>query len=184
MADEDELTQLRATVRELKDRYDIHALILREARGRDRQDEALTASCYWPDGHDEHGPAITPAPDYPARANWGHALFFQATSHSITNHLCEIDGDEAWAESYVVGALLDKDGARCKIAPGRYIDHLQRRDGEWRIKARRTIVDMALEGDASWLASPAVSGFLRGSWGREDPSWQRPVEIGADGPRW
>lgn len=183
------IEDLAATVRWLKDRQDIYDVIVREARGRDRQDEALTASCYWPDGFDEHGPYITPAPDYPARANMGHAAFFAATSHNITNHSCQIEGDTAHCETYVVGALLTKDEATCRIAPGRYIDRLERRANaqgvsEWRILHRRCIVDMAIEGSAEWLASPAVAGFLKPLWSREDVSYQRPVTVGTDGQRW
>ena len=175
---------LAATVRWLKDRQQIYDLIVREARGRDRHDVELTASCYWPDGFDEHGPHITPAPDYPARANAGHAMFFAATSHNITNHSCEIDGDTAHCETYVVGGLLSQDEATCKIAPGRYIDRLERRGGEWRILHRRCIVDMAIEGSAEWLTSPAIAGFLKPRWSREDISYQRPVVVGTDGKRW
>ena len=142
---------LAATIHWLKDRQDIYDLIVREARGRDRQDVELTASCYWPDGFDEHGPSITPAPDYPARANAGHAMFFAATSHNITNQSAEIHGDTATCETYVVGGLLSSDEQTCKIAPGRYIDRLERRNGEWRILHRRCIVDMVLEGSAEWL---------------------------------
>lgn len=180
----DEIGELLAAVRLLKDRQDILDCITREARGRDRHDVELTRGCYWDDGFDEHGPHITAAPDYPARANMGHAAFFAATSHNITNHSCEIDGDTAHCETYVVGALLSKDEATCKIAPGRYIDRLERRDGEWRILHRRCIVDMAIEGSAEWLASPAITGFLRPLWNREDISYQRPVVVGADGKRW
>ena len=55
------------------------------------------------DGVDEHGPVITGMPDYPAKANLGHSTNFNMTSHNITNHLCEIDGDTAYCESYVIG---------------------------------------------------------------------------------
>ena len=61
---------------------------------------------------------------------------------------------------------------------------MQRREGEWRIKARRTIVDMALEGSAEWLATQALKGFLKGTWDAADVSYARPVVIGADGERW
>ena len=179
-----EFAEMGAAVRYLQDRQAILDCIVREARGRDRQDVALTLGCYWPEGIDEHGPVLSPAPEYPARANAGHAAFFAATSHSITSHLCEIDGDTAWCESYVVGGLLAKDGKTCKISPGRYIDRLERRGGEWRILHRRTVVDMALEGDATWLESPAIRGFLKGAWGEKDVSYQRPVEPGGAGPRW
>ncbi len=183
------MDELLVTVRLLKDRQEILDCITREARGRDRHDVDLTRSCYWDDGFDEHGPHITAAPDYPARANAGHAAFFSATSHNITNHSCEIDGNTAHCETYVVGALLSKDQATCKIAPGRYIDRLERRTNdqgvsEWRILHRRCIVDMAIEGSAEWLASPAIAGFLSPLWSREDISYQRPVVVGSDGERW
>jgi hypothetical protein len=184
MSLESELAQLRSTVQYLKDRQDILDCIVREARGRDRQDVELTLSCYWPEGSDEHGPIITPAPDYPARANAGHAAFFTATSHNITNHTCEIVGDTAYCESYVVGGLLSLDQQTCKIAPGRYVDTLERRNGEWRILIRRTTVDMAIEGDASWLHSKAVSGFLKGIWSKDDPSYRRPNLPGPKDQRW
>lgn len=181
---EAELKQIRSTVRQLKDRQDILDCILRECRGRDRQDTEMIASCYWQDGVDEHGPSITLAPDYPARANAGHAAYFSATSHNITNHTCEIDGDVAYCESYVIGGLLTLDQKTCKIAPGRYIDQLERRNGEWRIVIRRTVIDMAVEGDASWLQSRAIAGFLKGLWNKEDPSYRRPNRLNPADERW
>jgi hypothetical protein len=180
----EEIAQLRATVQALKDRQDILDCIMREARGRDRQDVDIINSCFWEDGADEHGPVITDASHYAERANAGHAAGFSATSHNITNHSCEIDGDVAHCESYVVGGLLSRDQKTCKIAPGRYLDQMERRNGEWRIKWRRTVIDMTVEGDASWLHAPAISGFLKGLWSREDPSYQRPIEPGPDGARW
>lgn len=181
---ESELQQMRDRIQRLQDRQDILDCIMREARGRDRQDVDLIASCYWEDGVDEHGPVITRAPDYPARANAGHAAFFSATSHNITNHTCEINGDVAHCESYVIGGLLSLDQKTCKIAPGRYIDQLERRNGEWRITIRRTVIDMAVEGDASWLQSRAISGFLKGLWSKSDPSYRRPNTLNAEDKRW
>jgi hypothetical protein len=184
MSLESEIKELRNRIQHLQDRQDILDCIMREARGRDRQDIELTAGCYWEDGVDEHGPVITRAPDYPARANAGHAAFFSATSHNITNHSCEIDGDTAYCESYVVGGLLSLDQKTCKIAPGRYIDQLERRNGEWRILIRRTVIDMAVEGDASWLQSRAIAGFLKGLWNKDDASYRRPNRLNPDDKRW
>ncbi|MFD1959918.1 nuclear transport factor 2 family protein [Novosphingobium panipatense] len=106
------MTDLEATVAYLKDRQDILDCIVRECRARDRQDTAQIASCWWEDGVDEHGAVVTVAPDYPERANAGHRGAFQATSHNITNHLCEIDGTVANCETYVVGGLFWKDRRR------------------------------------------------------------------------
>jgi hypothetical protein len=184
MTVEQELAELRATMRHLKDRQDILDLLTREVRGRDRQDVELTASCYWPESFDEHGPVITPGPDYPGRANWGHGKFFAMTSHNLTNHSCEIDGDTAHCETYVVGGLLDKEEQTMKFGIGRYIDRIERRNGEWRILHRRCTIEMTMAGSAEWLHSPAIKGFLKGKWDRSDASYQRPATVGTDGDRW
>lgn len=179
-----ELAELRATVRALKDRQDIHDVIARESRGRDRQDVDLIASCWWPDGIDEHGPIVMSAPDYPERANAGHARFFSATMHNLTTHTCEIEGDTAHCETYVIGTMLSPDRQSMKIAPGRYFDRLEKRDGEWRILYRRCTVEMSLDGSAEWVNGPMCKGFLRSVWSKEDRSYQRPIKVGDDGERW
>ncbi|WP_310532362.1 nuclear transport factor 2 family protein [Novosphingobium sp.] len=179
-----EFEELLATTRYLKDRQDILDVIMRESRGRDRQDVDLIAACWWPDGIDEHGPIIAKAPDYPARANAGHARFFSATMHNITTHTCEIDGTTAHSETYVIGTMLSPDKQEMKVAPGRYFDRLEKRDGEWRILYRRCTVEMSMDGSAAWVNGPMCKGFLRSVWSKEDKSYQRPIEVGDDGERW
>lgn len=181
---EAELAELLQTTRYLKDRHDILDCIQRESRGRDRQDVDLIAACWWPEGIDEHGPIVMNAPDYPARANAGHSRFFSATMHNITTHTCEIDGDTAHSETYVVGTMLSPDKLMMKIAPGRYFDRLEKRNGEWRILYRRCTVEMSLDGSAEWVNGPMCKGFLRSVWSKEDKSYQRPIEVGGDGERW
>jgi SnoaL-like domain len=180
----DELDELRAAVRHLKDRQDILDCIQRESRARDRQDVAQIESCWWPDGVDEHGPVITRVPDYAARANMGHGMFFHMTSHNITNHICEIDGDVAHCESYVVGGLFWKEGDKTTIAFGRYLDRLERRGGEWRMHTRKCTIEMSADCDGSWVHSDKVKGFLKARWDGNDPSYERPYEATTDGLRW
>lgn len=184
MIDEARFAQLERDVRHLKDRQDILDCITREARGRDRHDVELTLSAYWDDALDEHGLRISPARDYPENANASHAKFFASTSHCLTNHSCEIDGDTAHCETYTSGAMLIKNGKSTIQLIGRYIDRLERRDGEWRIVVRRTIVDTSLQGESSFLQSPAVTGFPKGLWTREDPSYQRPLNLDTAVVRW
>lgn len=185
MMDRDnELAALAATVRYLKDRQDILDVIVRESRGRDRHDVDLIASCYWPEGADEHGPVPFPASEYPAIANQGHARAFGMNQHNLSNHSCEIAGDTAYCETYVVGTMLSLDERTCTLAAGRYMDQMERRDGEWRILWRRSTVETAMQGDASWLHEPPVKGFLRGTRDREDLSYQRPYVVGGPGARW
>jgi hypothetical protein len=183
MSIENELAELRATVGYLKDRQDIHDCIQRESRARDRQDVEQIARCWWPEGVDEHGAVVTFAPDYPARANMGHAMNFQMTSHNITNHLCEIAGDTAYCESYVIGGLhwiegnpaSTSEGDVTTLAFGRYIDQLEKRHGEWRILVRRCTIEATANCDGSWVHSPNVKGFLKAIWSKDDPSYERPI---------
>ncbi|MEO6716933.1 MAG: nuclear transport factor 2 family protein [Novosphingobium sp.] len=184
MIDEERMVQLERKIQGLQDRQDILDCIVREARGRDRQDVELTLSAYWDDALDEHGDRISPAKGYPAQANASHAKFFAATNHNLANHTCEIDGDLAHCETYVIGALLLRDMKSNLQLIGRYLDRLERRNGEWRIVARRTIVDSALQGDGSYMLSRAVIGFPKGLWGKDDPSYQRPLNLEAAVLRW
>lgn len=179
-----ELEQLRSTVRQLKDRQDILDCIQRESRARDRQDVDQINSCWWEDGADEHGSVVSKATDYAARANAGHSANFNMTSHNITNHLCELDGDTAHCESYVIGGLFWLDDKTTTLAFGRYLDRLERRNGEWRIVARRCTIEMSADADGTWVHSKNVKGFLKAAWSREDPSYERPFEAKRDGVRW
>jgi hypothetical protein len=184
MSLESEIKDLRSTLQYLKDRQDIHDCIVRESRGRDRHDTQLVSSCYWEDGADEHGSIVTPGPQYGERANAGHRAAFSANSHNLANHTCHIEGDVAYCETYVLGGLLSLDQKSCKIALGRYVDQLERRDGIWKIKLRRTLIDMVAEGSSSWLQSPAVAGFPKGVRSQDDPSYRRPNRADPADPRW
>ena len=184
MTDRDRFEALERKVQHLTDRQAILDCLTRELRGRDRQDVELTRSAFWDDALDEHGPKVANAHDYPEQQNAGHAKFFAATSHNICNHTCEIDGDVAHCETYVIGAMLLKNFRSTILLIGRYIDRLERRDGKWRIALRRTTVDTALQGDASFLQTRMVAGFPKPLWSKEDPSYQRPLDLGTPVERW
>ncbi len=180
----DELAQLRATVQELKDRQDIRDCIQRESRARDRQDSAQITACWWEDGVDEHGPVITRVPDYAARANMGHSMNFHMTAHNITNHICDLDGNFAFCESYVIGGLFWLDGKTTTIVMGRYLDQMEKRGGEWRMLIRKCTIEMSADCDGSWVFSSNVKGFLKARWDGQDPSYDRPFVASTDGLRW
>ena len=184
MIDAAEFAQLQRDVQQLKDRQAILDCIQRECRARDRQDVAQISGCWWEDGIDEHGSFVSKAAEYPARANAGHRANLHMTRPNITNHLCEIDGDVAYCESYVVGGLFWLDGKTTTIAFGRYLDQLERRNGEWRIAVRRCTIEMTADADAKWVYSANVKGFLKARWDGHDPSYARPIVSGSDGLRW
>ena len=154
MTSDERLQQLERNVQYLMDRTAILDCVARNARGCDRHDSELLASSYHADGTDEHGYAINPGPRYPDYANAAHTAGSVHNMHNITTHTCEIDGDVAHCESYVIGLFLNTDGKTGRLIAGRYVDRLERKNGEWRIALRRSTVEVLMTGDASILSSP------------------------------
>jgi hypothetical protein len=170
--------ELAREVQHLLDRQAIHDCVQRYARGLDRHDDELTASAYHADALDHHGGFTGTPEQFIPWANELHASEWIAHQHFICNHTVEIDGDVAHAESYVLGVLRRKDGMRVDIGGGRYVDRLERRDGEWRIAARDVVVEWVCEADgSSALFSP--EGYTPGTWDRSDVSYRRPLEVAA-----
>jgi ketosteroid isomerase-like protein len=160
-------------VRELLDRQAIADCVQRYARGIDRNDVDLVASCYHSDAIDDHGPYVGSGRGL---AEWVSAelasyLHFQ---HHITNHVVELDGDSAHAETYYLGVARATAGI-VSIASGRYIDRFERRDGEWRIAARVCMVDSIAEGQSADYMEQIERAFAPGSRDRSDLSYQRPL---------
>ena len=178
MTDDHELGPLRRDVRYLLDRTAILDCIARHSRGHDRHDAGLIGAAYHDDGIDEHGYAVHAGPEYADWINPLHAAGSLIHTHNITTHTCEIEGDTAHCESYVLVCLLNHDGVTARVISGRYIDRLERRDGEWKIALRRSTVELMFTADASILQTPAFTaqGYPRGTRDRRDPSYQRPLE--------
>jgi len=179
MPDADPLDDLRRAVQYLRDRQAILDCISTLSRGTDRHDVEQMTNAFHPDGWDHHGNTVIAGPEFAESMNATHAAGSQQTMHNITTHTCEIDGDVAHAESYVMGAILNRDGVTARLLCGRYIDRLERRDGEWRIAVRRSTVEVAMTGDASILQTPAFRDFhfAKGTRDKVDLSYQRPLEI-------
>jgi hypothetical protein len=186
MTIEQSLEALRRDVEYLKDRQAILDCIARHARGHDRHDTELLTGAYHEDGIDEHGHAINPGPKYAQWANAIHAAGSKLHTHNITTHICEIDGDVAHCESYVLVALLNNDETSARLISGRYIDRLERRSGEWKIALRRSTVDVLISGDASMLQAPLFTqqGYAKGIRDKRDVSYQRPLRLDEPAARW
>ena len=103
-----------------------------------------------------------------------------------TTHSCEIDGDVAHAESYVIVVLLSPDGCIATVITGRYLDRLERRDHQWRIAVRRSTVEAMFTADASVLQTPFFKeqGYIVGTRDRSDASYARPFERDTTVARW
>jgi hypothetical protein len=179
MSTNDELRKLQQHVGYLMDRQAILDCIARHARGHDRHDVELLTAAYHSDGVDEHGYAINSGPKYAAWANAAHTAGSKLHLHNITTHICDIDGDIAYCESYVLVGLLNQDEKSARLINGRYIDRLERRDGQWKIALRRSTVDLLISGDASILSAPLFKdqGYVKGMQDKRDLCYQRPLSL-------
>jgi hypothetical protein len=188
MSVEPRIEQLERTVAYLSDRLAIQDCIMRLSRGADRHDTELMASSFHPDAqikHGNRGDVITGA-EYGEWSNRVHrGGRFALHSHGITNMNVEIDGDVAYAESYAVVLFLSADQQTTVVAAARYVDELQRREGEWKIAKRRGFVDIAGDTPATYF------GNARGDpvdpeefWTKRDVSYQRPIDLSTPSPQW
>jgi SnoaL-like domain len=182
---DDRLAALERKLQFFADRQEILDCIVRTSRGNDRFDDALISGSYHADGLHEIGRRLIPGSEYAAHANHAHERIGEVCLHNVTMHSCEIDGDVAHAESYVIGLFLDKGREAARILAGRYIDRLEKRNGRWGIVVRRATVEIPIEGKAILPNRNTVhdSGYLKGSRDISDLSYQRPLS-GEGGERW
>ncbi len=118
----------------------IRRVLMQYARGIDRRDFALVASCYHPGATDDHGSFQGTIEDF---IPWvqGALERFDTTMHFLGNVLIDLDGDVAHVETYCVAyhRLAGRDAD--SIAGLRYLDRMERRSDEWRIADRTIVVE-------------------------------------------
>jgi 3-phenylpropionate/cinnamic acid dioxygenase small subunit len=127
---------------ELLDREEIRDLVVRYAHAVDRRAWDEVAACFSADATADYGYF---------RGRVGEVLEkiragldgFDATMHFVANHLADVRGDDATAETY---ALCVHRGARGGVAREvtvalRYLDRLVRTPAGWRIARRDVAVD-------------------------------------------
>ncbi len=166
--------QEKALLRQTADRQEIAQVIYRLARAIDRCDKALLDACFHDDATDDHGIFQGSAREF---SDWVMPQLqnYERTQHSIANILIDLDGDQAASESYfhahhvIAGAA----GAMNLVVAGRYLDRLERRDGVWRISARKAVYDWnRLDPSTDQWTNPALAGKLpRGQRGSGDLSY-------------
>lgn len=159
-------------VKELLDRQAIYDCVQRNARGQDRHDVELMASTYHPDAIDDHGHYLGSGEGYVQRAHEVHQGFVRH-QHHLTTHSVELSGDTAHAETYYI-AILCRESGLVLLSSGRYIDRLERRNGEWRISTRIVTVESKLDiqGGNDDDVEPM---FYPGTQDRTDLSYRRPL---------
>lgn len=161
----------------LIDRQDILDCLTRFCRGTDRFDRALFLSAF----HDDATIAAGPFVGGPvALYDWAipmHEAGQIATHHNMLNFTCDIAGDTAHTETYYIFVGRNRDES-VWTAGGRYIDRLERRDGEWRIALRTNLIEWSTLPQAVPLPFADVPDlYANGAPARDrsDPSYARPL---------
>lgn len=135
------------TVDDLLAREEITDVVKALARGTDRLDRELMASCYHPDGTDDHNVFRGTGSEF---AQWvvDTLPHFQATMHFIGPPRIRREGDRADVDTYCVAHHIstpDADGQQTDMVLGlRYVDRFERR---------------RCDGAATWLIAARVCAF-------------------------
>ncbi|MEQ9002649.1 MAG: nuclear transport factor 2 family protein [Pseudomonadales bacterium] len=132
-------------LQELLDKQAIQEVLLRYGRTQDWLDTPGQNSCFWPDAEIDFGFFRGNGADWVA-----HVMPHEAEAlrrwHMSTAIMIKVDGDHATAECYGIAVgTADIGGGQLQdsMYGGRYLDELERRDGEWRISKRTYILDWA-----------------------------------------
>lgn len=115
----------------------LNALAL-HSRGVDRGDANLLGAAYHPDATVDYGFYAGPAGPF-VRLLADAQKGARPSLHRTCNTDLRLEGDRAAAESYVIAYVEEAELQRMVF--GRYLDRLEKRDGEWRISHRAYVLD-------------------------------------------
>jgi ketosteroid isomerase-like protein len=170
-----------AALRDLVDQQAVRDVIASIARGIDRLDFELLASCYAEDAIDERHGVRRQIGEF---LEWVEPILIgmESTLHSISTQLVEVDGDAAYAESYCMArhfsVTAEDRPAHEWFVYCRYLDRFARTDARWLLTHRRCAYEPGTLNAATLKPVPAE--ILGGARGRDDPSYLRD---GAPAPR-
>jgi SnoaL-like domain len=120
-------------VSEIIAREEIRDVVKRLARGTDRLDAEMMASCYHPDGFDDHNAFRGSGTEFAA---WVCEVLpaFEATHHFIADPDIRLSGDVAQVDTYCIAHHVGTDTDM--VLGLRYVDRFEKREGRWLIARR------------------------------------------------
>lgn len=129
------------TAEQLADRLAIQDVLHLHSRGLDRLDKSAIQCAYWPEAEVDYGSYKGSAQVFAELVVGALGQAYELTRHCLSNTLVKFAGSSASSESSVnAGHLLP--GAREELLfYGRYLDKLEKRDGQWKILHRQVVMD-------------------------------------------
>jgi hypothetical protein len=163
---------LDSQLREMLDHHEITKLLSRYCHACDRLDPVETASVYWEDSWDDHGPIQATGPEFAVLGLRALAQISTSCNHQLGQSLIRVDGDSAGAETYfqaVTRSSREDGGEDLNLMGGRFIDMLERRGGQWKIKSRLVVRDWSITQPIcqDWLSG---MNHTSGQRSNDDPS--------------
>lgn len=160
-----------ALLQELADKAAIRATLNRYSRGVDRHDTEILRTVFTADAIDNHGDFIGYSPEFPGWVNDLHERISIGHAHNLTTNLIRLHSDEkAQAETYVIFVLVRHQKGVVHVGGGRYLDHLEKVNGHWRIALRRVMVEWRFD-NAQDVPSERLSDLASGRWDCADLSY-------------
>ena len=133
-------------LQELLDKKACEEVIHRYGRTQDWLDDDGQMSCFWPDAEVDFGFFKGNGADWVTTV-MAHEREAPRRWHLCTSVIVQVDGDTAKAECYgiAVGGREADSAMNDTMYGGRYLDELEKRNGEWRISKRTYILDWSHE---------------------------------------
>ena len=149
-----------ATLEMLIDREAIRDVITRVARGEDRRHDGLLKTAFWPEAKIDLAVMQGSFDDYLGWVVPG-AEAIKNTLHTLGQSMISLRGDTAKTETHVTSYHRVDTGSedRDTVIGGRYLDWLEKREGEWRISSRIMLYDWFHDDGVSVDWSQGVMGM-------------------------
>ncbi len=146
---------------EIADRMAIQQLMYRYAMAVDGRDWELYRTVFSPDAVIDYADSGGARADLETTVKWLDAALgaFAGLQHNMTNHVVEIDGEQARACTYYVAyhSMADGNGGETVIVMGGfYRDRLVRTPDGWRISERVEL--------GEWMEGPYPEGVPKPPW--------------------
>lgn len=170
-------SEREARIDALLGKADIRECLERFSRGMDRFDREIYLSAFHDDAVMAAGPFVGSAAECWDWAVPMHDAGQILTHHALLQSNIELDGKTAHAETYYQFVGRNRDESLW-IAGGRYVDRLEKRDGQWKIALRTNLIEWGclpppMPIPFADVPDIAVNGVSSRS--KDDPSYARPL---------